>query len=165
MGLDGETGTGEIGVDGENPQKEEDKEKDGESAKKKEEEEEKEKTEVAASPKTQARATKKRVEYEAAVASDRLGKSEGIHGILKGSIHLTPDRAHALAIAEAAVKNATQAKIEVPVATVGLHHSSKAAHSDSSGTPKGWLIRFFLSQPLFCIQIIGIMTGIKFDSK
>uniref|UniRef100_A0A0R3SM63 Uncharacterized protein n=2 Tax=Hymenolepis diminuta TaxID=6216 RepID=A0A0R3SM63_HYMDI len=82
------------------------------------------------------------------------GKREG--GILKlgaGKKHqkqtltqIIPDRAHAIALAEAVVKNANAAaaaavaaanKLEVPGgATVGLHQSHLAAHSDPSGTPK-----------------------------
>ncbi len=65
------------------------------------------------------------------------------HGLEKhrhAMTHLTPDRAHAIAIAEAAVKNANAAaatRLEVPTAgTIGLHQSRQAAHSDPSGTPK-----------------------------
>ncbi|BHF66748.1 hypothetical protein SprV_0200977000 [Sparganum proliferum] len=91
--------------------------------------------------------SRKRPEYEAAVASDRLAGAEpaagggggGIHGILKGagSHHLSPDKAHALAVAEAAVKNMRgKARVEVPLVTVGLHQSTQAAHSEPGGIPK-----------------------------
>ncbi|VDM02480.1 unnamed protein product [Schistocephalus solidus] len=87
--------------------------------------------------------SRKRPEYEAAVASDRLAGAEtgagGIHGILKGpcSHNLSPDKAHALAVAEAAVKNMRgKARVEVPLVTVGLHQSTQAAHSEPGGTPK-----------------------------
>ncbi|VDM31030.1 unnamed protein product [Hydatigera taeniaeformis] len=79
-------------------------------------------------------------------------KREGV-GILKlGAVkkhkqtlsQIIPDRAHAIALAEAVVKNANAAaaaaaatRLEVPGgATIGLHQSHQAAHSDPSGTPK-----------------------------
>ncbi|KAL5110678.1 Voltage-dependent L-type calcium channel subunit beta-2 [Taenia crassiceps] len=86
----------------------------------------------------------------------KLGKAEGKReggGILKlgaGKKHkqtltqIIPDRAHAIALAEAVVKNANAAaaaaaatRLDVPGgATIGLHQSHQAAHSDPGGTPK-----------------------------
>ncbi|CDS42626.1 high voltage activated calcium channel beta [Echinococcus multilocularis] len=86
----------------------------------------------------------------------KVGKAEGKReggGILKlgaGKKHkqtltqIIPDRAHAIALAEAVVKNANAAaaaaaatRLDVPGgATIGLHQSHQAAHSDPSGTPK-----------------------------
>ena len=89
------------------------------------------------------------------------GKREG-GGILKlgaGKKHkqtlaqIIPDRAHAIALAEAVVKNANAAaaaaaatRLEVPGgATIGLHQSHLSAHNDPSGTPK--------SRPLLSLSL------------
>lgn len=88
------------------------------------------------------------------------GKREG-GGILKlgaGKKHkqtlaqIIPDRAHAIALAEAVVKNANAAaaaaaatRLDVPGgATIGLHQSHLAAHNDPSGTPKSRPFRILL---------------------
>lgn len=135
LGADDETGAnGEDGVNANGERKDDTDDEDKEKTKDK-----------TAEPKNSAEATKR----EAATAAAARGKKDS-GGILKHGLQkhrhtlLSPDRAHAIAMAEAAVKNASAAAAAAGVgtrldvlaaATIGLHQSRQAAHSDSSGTP------------------------------
>ncbi|VDK39101.1 unnamed protein product [Taenia asiatica] len=151
-------GEGEGGGEGEEGDEEKEKKKDGEDgAKRGEDEDDKagqktgtDKTDKGSGVSASTDAKKK------SLTALKLGKAEGKReggGILKlgaGKKHkqaltqIIPDRAHAIALAEAVVKNANAAaaaaaatRLDVPGgATIGLHQSHQAAHSDPSGTPK-----------------------------
>ncbi|KAL5961217.1 Voltage-dependent L-type calcium channel subunit beta-2 [Taenia solium] len=151
-------GEGEGGGEGEEGDEEKEKKKDGEDgAKRGEDEDDKaghktdtDKTDKGSGVSASTDAKKK------SLSALKLGKAEGKReggGILKlgaGKKHkqtltqIIPDRAHAIALAEAVVKNANAAaaaaaatRLDVPGgATIGLHRSHQAAHSDPSGTPK-----------------------------
>lgn len=164
-------GEGEGGGEGEEGDEEREKKKEGEDGAKRGEDEgdkaghktDTERTDKDSGVPASTDAKKK------SLSALKLGKAEGKReggGILKlgaGKKHkqtltqIIPDRAHAIALAEAVVKNANAAaaaaaatRLDVPGgATIGLHQSHQAAHSDPSGTPKSRILLPLLTAVLY----------------
>lgn len=156
MGEDGE-GHDEGGEDGEHKEK-----KDGEEGDEGEDKEKKADGEATTDTEDGGESKHKHkvdggAHDEAKKKHGKLGKGEGKRegGILKlgtgrkhqkqAMVQMIPDRAHAIALAEAVVKNANAAaaaavaanKLETPGgATIGLHQSHLSAHCDPGGVPK-----------------------------